>query len=461
MKCFKVLQNKNDKKKLIKNWFGIVLLILLCGCQSNDLSNENREEEAEIAEENIVIEDEIQKTNLKYDYNEFLDSVKRYEYYENPYYLEGISAYIEGFNVVYTNAGSDNKASVMSATQFYKELGYPDNLINQIIGLEGIDVIKDSRFVLIEEKMEEVNVTSLFKSDAEMTYYEVSSVSKENYEMINGIKYFYIGGLKEKRPHGEGRIFQCTESGIRLQCIGTFEMGQLSGTAILFSNEEFGDVFASIGDYEKNMRMGWHRIFGYSDIIDTYSYYKAAYLEYKVNYFEKYTKNKQYEILSDLLRNPMAGELMLAIEEYKSDSPTVIRANYPIITPIVKYTGNYKDDVFDGEGTLYTELGNVWYSGEFENNKYDGEGVLLYANEEQVEYKGEFKNGNFHGAGTFYALDGTMVKSGTFKNEAPIDEYETFGKLGVCMLLADNCSQRGIVNFIEQDGNLNEKNDDY
>lgn len=68
------------------------------------------------------------------------------------------------------------------------------------------------------------------------------------------------------------------------------------------------------------------------------------------------------------------------------------------------YTGEWRNDGFDGDGCIEYNNGNV-LTGEFSMNRFDDpNGFLHFTNGD--EYKGEFQNFLFHGKGIFTYNDG-------------------------------------------------------
>ena len=76
---------------------------------------------------------------------------------------------------------------------------------------------------------------------------------------------------------------------------------------------------------------------------------------------------------------------------------------------------NFNNSLFQGRGILY-ENGLKIYEGDFENNLYWGNGISFYENSENIEYEGEWVNGCKHGQGTLYSDSGEIVYSGLFHN---------------------------------------------
>jgi hypothetical protein len=73
-----------------------------------------------------------------------------------------------------------------------------------------------------------------------------------------------------------------------------------------------------------------------------------------------------------------------------------------------KYVGEFKNDKFNGQGTLtYADGGNK-YVGEFKDDLLNGQGTYTYANGDK--YVGEHRDGNRHGQGTYADADGTVAE---------------------------------------------------
>ncbi|MGE5371419.1 MAG: hypothetical protein ACM3QZ_05450 [Solirubrobacterales bacterium] len=88
-----------------------------------------------------------------------------------------------------------------------------------------------------------------------------------------------------------------------------------------------------------------------------------------------------------------------------------------VLSDGAKYTGQYINNIPNGQGHLEAPDGTV-YDGGFKNGKFEGKGKLVQLN--KWEYEGEFKNGVPHGKGTatrpqgikFYGIykDGVLIK---------------------------------------------------
>lgn len=94
------------------------------------------------------------------------------------------------------------------------------------------------------------------------------------------------------------------------------------------------------------------------------------------------------------------------------------------------YNGEFKNGLFNGEGTLTTAGGDRYegefregkfnghgemdfadhrqYIGEFKDGLYDGKGVLIYV--DSSKYEGQFKEGRLEGTGTLTYADGRQLK---------------------------------------------------
>ena len=86
---------------------------------------------------------------------------------------------------------------------------------------------------------------------------------------------------------------------------------------------------------------------------------------------------------------------------------------------IMEYKGDFKDNYFEGEGTLIIYNGST-YTGQFYHDKYHGKGVITTTikkeNSKPIEQKfdGTFDNGV--GKGTYYLGDGNKLIEVTWKN---------------------------------------------
>ena len=64
-----------------------------------------------------------------------------------------------------------------------------------------------------------------------------------------------------------------------------------------------------------------------------------------------------------------------------------------------KYTGEWKDDTMNGQGTFY-ETDGSWWTGEWKNGR----------------------NGKKNGLGTEYAADGTVLRSGNWVDNKYVEQ---------------------------------------
>ena len=78
-----------------------------------------------------------------------------------------------------------------------------------------------------------------------------------------------------------------------------------------------------------------------------------------------------------------------------------------------KYVGEFKDDLFNGQGT-YTYPSGREYNGQFSGGNFSGIGTMSWP--DGTKYVGEFKDDKFNGQGTFTYPDGTKYV-GEFKDD--------------------------------------------
>ncbi len=83
------------------------------------------------------------------------------------------------------------------------------------------------------------------------------------------------------------------------------------------------------------------------------------------------------------------------------------------------YEGNWKDNKFDGKGIYYFLNGNVEYNGEWKNGEKDGLGIsyqYISPGKRIKRYEGNWKNDLYNGNGTLYADNETIEYDGEWKN---------------------------------------------
>lgn len=87
----------------------------------------------------------------------------------------------------------------------------------------------------------------------------------------------------------------------------------------------------------------------------------------------------------------------------------------PISTEDIIYEGDYFNGLKIGKGILKKRNGEIIYSGYFKEDKFDGYGTL-YINNGYV-YEGNFINGKKYGEGTLYSYDRKFKYEGDWVND--------------------------------------------
>ena len=451
LRCIFLLRDKtiyHRKRKVCSTWVILgICVIFVWGILSSDtdtsqsaavtqINEENEEKPAAeyeentgiVAEEEKSIEKEItteQQTGEEKSANEDCDpeiirsSAKQYAYYENPYYLDAQQSFVDFLNECYKQTESKQQLEITSLDQILKEAGLSKSFRKKIAKADSQDVFKDSDFVRMDKKQDK----KLFSSKPE--YYEVSSKDKSDIQDEQSIL-FYLGKLKDNKPNGEGAFFTTTETGTRLVYAGELKDGRPQGKGVLFTNSEVGACVVYIGNFKEGSMNGKGTIYDSGSVTLTYNNYATEYNEIKAAYFDQYTAEQQNNITKDLLNYFPFLKLSVVYESYTAnESLGIVKCNYPVIRPTIKYQGSLKDEAYDGKGTLYGGLSTLWYDGEFKNGTFHGNGTLYYAITGVPEYKGEFKNGKYNGNGTLYNEDGSVRKKGQFKKEDPDANQET------------------------------------
>jgi len=82
----------------------------------------------------------------------------------------------------------------------------------------------------------------------------------------------------------------------------------------------------------------------------------------------------------------------------------------------IKYEGNLKANIFDGQGTMTSKSGTA-YVGEWKNGYIHGQGTTTFPNGDK--YVGKYEYGRMHGKGTYTNYDGSIFHNGLWDNDLP------------------------------------------
>ena len=74
------------------------------------------------------------------------------------------------------------------------------------------------------------------------------------------------------------------------------------------------------------------------------------------------------------------------------------------------YEGEFSDNLYHGEGTLYDESGAMIYQGGFLQGVRSGTGMEYRADTHTLSYYGSFVNDMREGSGVAYEEDGSTVQ---------------------------------------------------
>lgn len=251
------------------------------------------------------------------------------------------------------------------------------------------------------------DAANLLEQAAQGNFYSLKHESKlfnKGYYYITSDvpDFYYVGEIKDNRPHGTGIIFGFSEESetyseisekFLIYYMGNFKEGMFDGYGALFSTgNEFKYTFVSdvfLGESPTLPQEACEFIFDYL-------------LNY-VSYEGKFDENKKSGIgntfdiseVFDVLNDPIEGYPYYNV--------------YPDVT-----VGTYKDDELNGDTRIY-EHNHLSYSGEVKNGEENGYGTWYYENG-QAEYEGEIKNGMPNGKGSRYGEDGQLIYSGEWKN---------------------------------------------
>lgn len=102
------------------------------------------------------------------------------------------------------------------------------------------------------------------------------------------------------------------------------------------------------------------------------------------------------------------------------------------------YSGNWKNNIYNGNGKLYYEkLNEVFYHGFFKNGEFSGFGKIYHKNS-KLAYKGYFEKGKFDGKGQLFDLKGNLVLDGYWDNNIFIKNFNYLNEDLTCIICCEN-----------------------
>lgn len=214
--------------------------------------------------------------------------------------------------------------------------------------------------------------------------------------------YLYFGQLRDNRPDGYGVLLCDPEHSSYLlsynnrryvlRYVGQFSDGKLDGFGVLFQESGSGrDFLDRLRPYNPDT----------GENLDDY----LTWGNY-ASYFGEF---------SDGVKHGMGNTFNLA-DFYIADfsiALTQIDLDNPGFSVDV---GRYKSDKLNGECQQYIG-GYPYYTGECRDDQFDGYGILYYPGTGIPAYEGEFKNDMRHGNGTSYTENGEIIYQGEWKND--------------------------------------------
>lgn len=263
-----------------------------------------------------------------------------------------------------------------------------------------------------------------------------TTVTSYNFGYLYSNDTEYSGEWKADVPHGKGRLLYKGE----LFFEGDFNNGVIEGKGIMYDLDDIKSYYE--GDFRNN-RFHGSGITVYSDR----SYHKGAYLngmrEGKGQLFNA-DGSKLYN--GDFSGDAIHGEGTYYFEEpgayytgsfidgyfwgegklYQQDQLSydgewLVGLRYigkQYDQGKLKYEGYYTINRPDGNGTIFSDIGNKYYRGEMKNGRISGVGMYYLGNIEDGQvYIGEVYEDTMDGFGFVRNADGSIINSGYWVND--------------------------------------------
>ena len=339
--------------------------------------------------ENEPVEEQAEP--LTYKWEQFSNYGNTYTLSKNPYYLDGVSRYVDMVNQFYTSLQTSNSKQTVTQTtleQALKDAGVSSSLIRGLSKKQNIDILQDSDFYRVDADTSNGLVATLFDGETERAYLEVSSTAKDAIGSDETVM-FYYGDLKDNKPEGNGALFSYSKaSGLALNYAGQFKEGKISGKGVRFAHARLGYVLTEAGESEKNQLNGSGTQYRYEDSLVIYQLYQDKFAEYTNTILSTKSEDEANQLCEHILEKNPAVELFLTSSNYDI-SRTTFDFNEAVICPYIEYKGDFKYAKYDGKGKFYAPGGWLAYDGAWTNGKYNGKGTL-YNDDGSQRKKGDF-----------------------------------------------------------------------
>lgn len=261
---------------------------------------------------------------------------------------------------------------------------------------------------LKDKEFEEVYMNSVQVKENKQTFgtnYLSKTISQDDTD------YLYYGKFDSKnRPTGIGVLFRIpnlsfqTNTVPEVVYVGNFKNGYYNGYGATFaSNSDI--TWTVLSEEERN------QYYYFINDINYEGYFKKGKKSGKGNYFENnvtvlmsgYGFDESYDSNDESSDNEN--------DDFKK-MDEIIKQN---LTYLV-YVGKSKKDKKTGKYRIYFK-GKLEYIGDYnEKEGYTGKGKLYYIDTGKLKYTGEFKNNKYDGKGTLYDENGKIIHKGTFEN---------------------------------------------
>lgn len=294
--------------------------------------------------------------------------------------------------------------------------------------IEKINFSEEKKLTQMEEKLKDIDINSSeFKClDANLTKKNTLEEGFNQYKLtLSKTNVMYLGGLKNNKPDGIGIIVEVIEYGDRKilskKYIGNFKNGYFDGYGKLYYvplQDDYGNLVIVKKYSEKdpnyiNKRLNglmYEGKFQDGTIIGEGNEFEYLNLELEFSYRD--------ELNGDIIRQSEIYKLKedeSKKEELETLSKSIEEGFRILNNPITVFCGTYKNGQLNGKGKIY-RFGKLYYDGEWKDNQWDGKGTMYFENSNSIRYKGEIKEGKANGKGILYDKDENIIYSGKWKD---------------------------------------------
>lgn len=327
----------NDKKKIIMLSTGCVLILAMIILAILVPSAEKPKSENTVQSEDEDLQ--VQNEGVPVTYEMLVDMPSGYVFADDPIVRTATSHYVDVLNALYKGKGSKENAECMTLKEAFDYAGLSEKVYLEVMKYHGKEYRNNPDILHVRENG--------VAYDKDRTYFLITSKTDTNL--------YYIGEVKNKRPQGNGAIFEEVDGNLTLKFAGTFEDGSKKGKGISFAS--YGPLLfiEQIAKYEEGHEKGKVHRFHVVEKDNIQNSYQA--LERVIDSYDDANTLFVY-----IYNNFKTSDMEAVILKWLVRNPYTIYLDQPVVKCSVGFVGKMKNGE-QYKGRLYDLFGCLVYKG--------------------------------------------------------------------------------------------------